>query len=244
MDRYGLIGKTLKHSFSPQYFKEKFEKENINAIYEAFELTDIAEFPALLSQHPDLKGLNVTIPYKEAVMPYLDEIDADALDIGAVNCIKISSGKTIGYNTDIIGFRESLAPLLEPKHKKALILGDGGAAKAVKKALKQLHLEYISVVRSDNIVNNKVTYQQLENMDLNEFDIIINTTPLGMHPDTTSKPDINYLQFNKNKIFYDLVYNPIQTEFLTIGLQQCGIIKNGLEMLHLQAEAGWRIWNK
>lgn len=137
-----------------------------------------------------------------------------------------------------------MAPLLETKHKKALILGDGGAAKAVKIALQQLNLEYISAVRSATDVNNKVTYQELKNMNLNEFDIIINTTPLGMHPDTSSKPDINYSQFNNNQIFYDLVYNPLQTTFLSIGIKQGCKIKNGLEMLHLQAEAGWRIWNK
>lgn len=240
---YGIIGKSLSHSFSPQYFKNKFEVEHIDAQYVKFEIEEITDFPKIIKENPNLKGLNVTIPYKTAIMPYLDELDERAKAIGAVNCIKVADGKLFGYNTDVLGFKNSLEPLLDVQHKKAIVLGDGGAAQAVKFALNELYIPYISVVRNSSIVNNSITYEMLKLQNLVDYQIIINTTPVGMHPNINDKPDINYEQLNNTHILYDLIYNPIQTEFLIIGKSKGCKIKNGLEMLHLQAEEGWHIWN-
>lgn len=240
---YGIIGKSLSHSFSPQYFNKKFEVQHIDAEYVKFEIEEITDFPKIVKDNPNLKGLNVTIPYKTAIMPYLDELDERAKAIGAVNCIKVADGKLYGYNTDVVGFKNSLEPLLDAQHKKAIILGDGGAAQAVKFALHELHIPYLSVVRNNSNVNNSITYEILKLKNLADYQIIINTTPLGMHPNINDKPDINYEQLNNNHILYDLIYNPLQTGFLLIGENKGCKIKNGLEMLHLQAEAGWHIWN-
>ncbi len=239
---YGLIGYPLEHSFSPAYFNAKFLKEDIAASYMSFPITDIELLPALLKQHPDLSGLNVTIPYKEAVMPLLDELDTDAAAIGAVNCISIQNGKTKGYNTDITGFENSLKPLLVQGMNSAIILGTGGAARAVRWVLKKLGIDYISVSRQDNA--DAISYDMLTGDDIRQRKIIINTTPLGMYPHIESYPLIDYTAIGDKHLLYDLVYNPEQTRFLQIGKQQGATIKNGREMLELQAEAAWQIWTR
>lgn len=242
MKLYGLIGYPLGHSFSKGYFKEKFEKENItDCQYENFPIPNISDFPALLAQHPDLKGLNVTIPYKEVVIPYLDELTPAAEKIGAVNCIDIRNGVKRGYNTDVIGFSRSLEPLLQPHHNRALVLGTGGAAKAVIYALQQLGIHVTVVSRQGT--SHAVAYHQLTSELLEANTIIINTTPLGMYPEVTTCPDIPFQYITSRHLLYDLVYNPAATTFLQKGAEKGAIIKNGHEMLILQAEASWEIWS-
>ena len=239
---FGLIGFPLTHSYSPKYFNEKFYREGINADYRAFELTDILEFPSLLKDHPELKGLNVTIPYKQQVIPFLDGLSDAAMQINAVNCIDIRDGKLIGYNTDVVGFEKSLHPLLQPSHKKALILGTGGASKAVQYVLSKLNIEFLLVSRSKR--QGTITYHDLDEEMIRENLLIINTTPLGMSPNTDSCPDIPYDAISKDHLLYDLIYNPEYTEFLNKGKAKGATIKSGEEMWHLQAEASWEIWNK
>jgi shikimate dehydrogenase len=238
---YGIIGRPLEHSFSPAYFNDKFRKQGIDARYEKFELAAIDEFPALLQNNPQLGGLNVTIPYKESVLAYLDELDPVTTAVGAVNCIRISNGKTKGYNTDIIGFRESLLPLLQPQHTKALVLGTGGASKAVLHVLDEAGINYTSISRSPD--GRQLTYADLTSDIITAHKLIINTTPLGMHPHINQSPQLPYEAIGTQHLLYDLIYNPAETKFLSLGRQQGAVIKNGLEMLHLQAEAAWRIWH-
>ncbi|RFS20976.1 shikimate dehydrogenase [Chitinophaga silvatica] len=243
MKLYGLIGYPLGHSFSKGYFKEKFEKEHItDCQYENFPIPNISDFPALLLQHPDLCGLNVTIPYKEVIIPYLDKLTPAAEKIGAVNCIDIRDGVKTGYNTDVIGFTESLKPLLKAHHTHALILGTGGAAKAVMYALEQLGIDATIVSRQST--NRAVGYEQLTPALLDKHTVIINTTPLGMFPDLDSCPAIPFEHITNRHLLYDLVYNPITTTFLQRGAAKGASTKNGYEMLVLQAEASWEIWNK
>jgi len=244
MRKFGLIGKDISYSFSKGFFSEKFENENrTDCSYENFDLQDISEFETILKKIPDLKGLNVTIPYKEQVIPYLDKLNKKAKKIGAVNTIKISKkGKLTGYNTDYYGFKKSIEPFLKPHHKNALILGTGGASKAIRYALKRLNISvtYVSRLTSNT---NTVTYQSLSEADITKHTIIINCTPLGTHPDISKSPDIPY-QFITNKhLLYDLVYNPAETTFLQKGKAQGASICNGLLMLHLQAKKSWKIWN-
>jgi shikimate dehydrogenase len=243
--RYGLIGKSLSHSFSQNYFTEKFKHENINASYELFELSAIEDFTNLLVKHPDLKGLNVTIPYKEQIIPFLTSITEEAKEIRAVNTVKIErSGRNFelsGYNTDVIGFRESLIPPLNSHHNKALVLGFGGASKAVTYVLKQMGIEYIIVNRKNT--PSSITYNQMNKEIMDEFNLIINTTPLGLYPDIDSAPEIPYEFLSSKHLLYDLVYNPELTLFLKRGKLRGATIKNGIEMLHIQAEASWKIWN-
>ena len=244
MDIFGLIGYPLTHSFSKVYFTEKFKRENIQGkIYELFELKDIAEFPGLISSQPNLKGLNVTIPYKEAVIKYLDELDAPAAKMGAVNVIKVNSGKLKGYNSDYHGFRQSLEKLIPANYKgmQALVLGSGGAAKAVKAALEDMHIPYQVVVRKDEA--NTVRYQEVSDSIIQSHHLIVNTTPLGMYPKTDTLPAIPYQALTSNHFLFDLVYNPEETLFLKKGKEKGSRTKNGLEMLHLQAEKAWQIWN-
>lgn len=236
---YGLIGYPLSHSFSPAYFNNKFATENIDARYDAYAIPSVEDLKTLLQEHPQLKGLNVTIPYKEQVLPLLYETDAAAREIGAVNCIKIEVGKLIGYNTDHIGFAESLKPLLQPQHTHALILGTGGAAKAVMYALLQLGIEYKIVSRT----GGDMQYADVDEEIMDKYRLIINTTPLGMYPATDTAPEIPYQYLTKEHLLYDLVYNPEETLFLQKGKQQGATIKNGYEMLILQAEVSWQIWN-
>lgn len=240
---YGLIGYPLSHSFSKKYFNNKFKKENIpDSAYDLFPLDSIDIFPTLLSQHSNFKGINVTIPYKEAVLPYLDEIDEAAQEMGAVNTIKIVDGKLHGFNTDCYGFEISLKQLLQANiNYKALVFGTGGAAKAIQYVLKKLDIPFQMVSRRKQI--NMITYSDIDESVLSEYLLLINTTPLGMSPNVDTAPEIPYDVISPKHILYDLVYNPEKTLFLKHGEQRQAQTKNGLEMLHLQAEKAWEIWN-
>ena len=242
--QYGLVGKNIGYSFSKAYFAEKFERENYKKLtYENFDIQEIFEFPGILKNNPDLQGLNVTIPYKEVVIPFLDKMSKNALKIGAVNTIKFtSSGKTKGYNTDFYGFKKSLKPLLNPHHKKALILGTGGASKAVAYALRLLEIDYILVSREPS--EHTLTYDEINASTFEEYQVIINCTPLGTSPHYDACPDIPYDYFTENHIAYDLIYNPEESLFLKKAKEKGAVIKNGYEMLVFQAERAWKIWNK
>ncbi|MFN4234626.1 MAG: shikimate dehydrogenase family protein [Bacteroidia bacterium] len=246
MRTFGLIGFPLSHSFSPDYFNKKFQQQNIEAIYKTFPLKSINDFFSILNNNPTLEGLNVTIPYKETIISYLDEISSEAKEIGAVNCINIvyknKKPYLIGYNTDFIGFEKSFIPCLKPHHKKALVLGNGGAAKAIKFVLKKLDIPFKTVVRT---IKNKeeLLYTELNKELLNNYTIIINTTPLGTYPETENCPDIPYHFLNNSHFLYDLIYNPAESLFLKKGKLLNAEIKNGYEMLVIQAEESWKIWN-
>ncbi|GGF33374.1 shikimate dehydrogenase family protein [Echinicola rosea] len=246
MRKFGLIGYPLKHSFSGKYFAEKFEREGIHDCqYDLYEIDTIGKFPELIKNNPSLEGVNVTIPYKEQVIPYLDELEPGCKAIGAVNCIKAQEGKLIGYNTDYIGFKESLDAWLDGQRPKTLILGTGGASKAVKQALESLDMPYLMVSRNANGQNGRITYDDLIKNEqyLQEYFLIVNTTPLGTFPNTEEMPAIPVDQIGREHKVYDLVYNPEKT-FLMRSLEARGaVVKNGLEMLQLQAEAAWKIWN-
>lgn len=246
MDRYGLIGYPLRHSFSRSYFNDKFEAESIDAEYINFEIPSIADFPRLLEENPDLKGLNVTLPYKEQVIPYLDALTDNAKLIGAVNVIKFERQKgklrTIGHNSDIVGFKQSIEPFLQAQHTKALVLGTGGAAKAVYYGLKQLGVEPLYVSRT--AAEGRITYHDLTPEVMAEYTVIVNCTPLGMMPNVDASPDIPYDLVTDRHLLYDLLYNPNETLFMKKGKDRGATVKNGLEMLLLQAFAGWEIWNK
>ena len=242
----GLIGYPLSHSFSKRYFAEKFEKEGIDAIfYDLFPLEDISQLPQLLQTYPNIKGLNVTIPYKEQVLPYLDEIDPAAAAIGAVNTIVLKEGRLMGYNTDFYGFYTSLHRLLDQHQQKApgaLILGTGGASKAISHALEESNIPHLLVSRKAG--KGDLTYSELEEKHLKNYPLIVNTTPLGMSPNINSYPAIPYEFLRSENTLYDLVYNPEKTLFLIKGNQVGSPTINGLEMLHLQAEEAWRIWQE
>lgn len=245
---YGLIGKSLEHSFSPVFFKEKFEKEGItNCFYNLYPLKNIDEFNYLINDFTELSGLNVTIPYKQEIIPFLDRLDPNAKQIGAVNTIKFHWNQNklelIGYNTDYLGFMDSLKPLLKPIHKKALVLGTGGASLAVTFALKQLGIDFQMVSRTAKGANS-IDYNSLTNEIIKEHKIIVNTTPLGMYPRIDQSPNIPYQAIAREHILFDLIYNPKQTEFLGKGKVQGATIKNGFEMLVNQAEYSWKIWNE
>ena len=246
MNKFGLIGYPLGHSFSKNFFNQKFQSENIDAEYVNFEIPTIAELPNILLSNPDLAGLNVTIPYKEQVIPYLDELDADAKAIGAVNVIKIRKQKgklkLIGYNSDIIGFTDSIEPLLEVQHKKALILGTGGASKAVYHGLKKLGLEAKFVSRKPH--EGMFTYEDLTPEVMDEYKVIVNCTPVGMYPRANEYPNIPYECITPQHLLYDLLYNPDTTLFMKKGADKGAVTKNGLEMLLLQAFAAWDVWNE
>ncbi|NDK56098.1 shikimate dehydrogenase family protein [Pontibacter fetidus] len=244
MHKFGLIGKKLGHSFSKRYFTQKFEQEGItDAVYELYELPTIAELPQLLQANPELVGLNVTVPYKEEVIPYLDELDETAARIGAVNTIKITNGKTKGYNTDYIGFRDSLERFYPAtKHSRALVLGTGGAAKAVCAALQNLDINYTILSRTAK--PGHLTYSTLTPERMPQYQLIINTTPLGMYPAVETFPDLPYQALTPLHYLYDLVYNPEETLFLQKGKAVGAQTINGLAMLHGQAEAAWMIWQK
>lgn len=240
--KYGLIGKELSHSFSPKYFKEKFEKENIsNCQYLAFELDKIEDFKILLEKNLNLRGLNVTIPYKETILPFLDELSSEAKEIGAVNTIQFYTNKLIGHNTDFIGFENSLVPLLKKHHKKALVLGTGGASKAVQFVLNKLSFPFTLISRRKEY--NTLIYNELNNKIIQENTLIINTTPIGMQALEGEIPNIPLEAISNQHLVYDLIYNPTKTLLLKQAEKQGATIKNGLEMLQLQAEASWEIWN-
>ena len=234
---FGLLGKSLSHSFSSSYFNEKFLKEEItNTKYLNFELNDISEFPQFIKKQ-NLSGLNVTLPYKESIIPFLDELSENAKSIGAVNTIQIANGKLIGHNTDIIGFKQSITPLLAGRNT-ALILGDGGTAKAVKFVFNQLNISYKTINRKNSFDYSDITLQLI---DFNT--IIINTTPLGMMPEIKNYPKIPYELLTEKHFLFDLIYNPKETLFLKYGRANKACTKNGLEMLQIQAETSWNIWN-
>ena len=235
---YGLIGYPLSHSFSPRYFAQKFLRERIDARYEAFPLESIDRLEALLTVHPGLHGLSVTTPYKVAVMTMLDALSEDARAIGAVNCIAINSGKLHGYNTDWTGFRDSILPLLRPHHRAALILGSGGAALAVRYALQALAIPFHTIARDAG--KGDFVYAQVPPQIIARHPLIINTTTLGTEGE--GLPSIPYDALTPRHLLYDLVYNPPTTPFLQAGSERGAAIKNGLEMLELQAEASWAIW--
>ena len=243
MRLFGLIGHPLTHSFSANFFSEKFLKERItDCRYELFPLSSIEEFPALLQQYPNLEGLNVTSPYKEQVMKYLSS-HFIPLALTACNCIRIQNGQCYGFNTDWIGFEKSLLPLLQPKQQAALVLGKGGAAQAVLYVLKKNGIPFTVVSRQLQPGVDR-TYEQLTAADLQAHNIVINTTPLGTYPTTDSMPLIPYEAVGAGHLFYDLVYNPAESAFLKQGALRGARIKNGLEMLQLQAAESWTIWNQ
>ena len=245
MDKYGLIGYPLGHSFSISYFNQKFEDENINAVYENFEIDSIDQLTEIIDRNPNLCGLNVTIPYKEKVINYLDKISPEARAIGAVNVIRITheKGETVlkGFNSDVIGFTLSIEPMLERYHKKALILGTGGAAKAINYGLKSLGLETLTVSRSEK--HGTIQYKDITPDVIKEYNVIVNCTPSGMYPHTEECPDLPYDAMDSRNILYDLIYNPDETMFMKKGLAKGASVKNGLEMLLLQAFKSWEFWN-
>lgn len=245
MEKYGLIGYPLEHSFSVSYFNQKFEDENIEAVYENFEIDSIDRLPEIIDRNPDLRGLNVTIPYKEKVIAYLDQISPEARAIGAVNVIKVTHDKehvTLkGFNSDVIGFTQSIEPMLERYHKKALILGTGGASKAIDYGLKSLGLETLFVSRSEK--HDTIQYRNITPEVIKEYNVIVNCTPCGMYPHTEECPLLPYEAMNDRTILYDLIYNPDETLFMKKGRAQGADVKNGLEMLLLQAFKSWEFWN-
>ena len=239
---FGLVGRNIDYSFSAKYFKKKFSKKKLdNYSYKNFDIEDISQLKELISETKNLKGLNVTIPYKETVIPLLDSVSKKAQIIGAVNTIVVGKKKLKGYNTDHYGFRKALKPMLKPQHQKALILGTGGASKAVAFALRKLKIEYDFVSRTSTDV--VFGYNDIDESVFDEYQIIINTTPLGTFPDITECPPIDYSLFTKNHIAFDLVYNPEETTFLRRAKENGAQIKNGEQMLVYQAEKAWKIWN-
>jgi shikimate dehydrogenase len=242
MRKFGLIGFPLSHSFSRNYFTNKFAAEGIrDCEYHLFPLKSINEITHLISENSTLCGLNVTIPYKESVLPFLHAVSPAVKQIGACNCIKIVKGHLEGYNTDVVGFEESIKPFLKPEISKALILGTGGAAKAVAWVLKKLSIDfqYVSRKSSEGILS----YNDISSTVLKEIPLIINTTPLGMQPNIFNKPSLPYGVIAPGHLCYDLIYNPEKTSFLAACEAEGAVIKNGLEMLEIQAEESWRIWN-
>ncbi|MDZ4664956.1 MAG: shikimate dehydrogenase [Bacteroidota bacterium] len=243
MSEYGLIGKNLSHSFSKAYFEKKFKELGLDYLeYTNFELENIEDIKQVLARNPELRGFNVTIPYKENIIPFLDELSPEARGIAAVNCVKITNGKLIGYNTDAYGFASSIKPFLEPQHSRALILGTGGSSKAVVFVLKQLNVEVFFASTSKKR-QGTFPYEALNERLFNACKFIINTTPVGMFPNINECPSIPYECFSPQHLVYDLIYNPEETLFLQKAKAQGATIINGLSMLHLQAEKSWEIWN-
>lgn len=245
MDKYGLIGYPLGHSFSISYFNQKFADEGLDAVYENFEIPTIDALTEVVETNPNLRGLNVTIPYKEKVMPFLDVVSPEARAIGAVNVIKVEhkGNETVlkGYNSDVIGFTRSIEPMLEKYHKKALILGTGGASKAIQYGLKSLGLESVFVSRYDR--PDTIQYKEITPEIIKEYNVIVNCTPCGMYPHTEECPDLPYEAMDDRTILYDLIYNPDETLFMKNGEKYGATTKNGLEMLLLQAFASWDFWH-
>ncbi len=241
MKIYGLIGRNISYSFSKKYFTEKFEKENIAAKYRNFDIADLDQLKSIVAT-PNISGLNITIPFKELIMPYLDELDPVAMKIGAVNTVKIGDdGKLTGYNTDHFGFVNSLKPLLDNNHSHALILGTGGASKAVAYGLEQMGIRYKFVSRKPQ--KGWLDYSSLGSEEFTTYTLIINCTPLGTYPDINSVPPIPADYITPRNVIFDLIYNPPLTRLMQIGKRKGAIVKNGYEMLKLQAEKSWEIWN-
>lgn len=245
MKQYGLLGYPLGHSFSKKYFEDKFITENIaNASFQLFPIATVNEFEKIIAENKNLFGLAVTIPHKQAIMPLLNSISQEATAIGAVNCISIKNGITTGYNTDVVGFEQSIKPLLQAHHTQALVLGTGGASKAVQYVLKKLHIPFVLVSRTKNEAENIISYSDVNQNLIEQYSIIINTTPLGMTPNEEGLPNIPYNSLTPKHLLYDLIYKPAKTQFLQKGEEQGCVIKNGFEMLLLQAEKNWEIWNQ
>lgn len=242
MTKYGIIGYPLGHSFSKGFFTEKFARESINAQYLNFEIPDVAMLPDVLRNNPELRGLNVTLPHKQAVIPLLDEMSEEAKEIGAVNVIRVRNGKLKGFNSDIIGFTNSIKPLLMPHHKKALILGTGGASKAIRVGLNRLGIKWTYVSRSPR--EGMITYEDITAETLQEYTVIVNCSPVGMFPKVDAAPAIPYELLSPQHLLFDCVYNPEETLFMKKGRAQGATVKNGLEMLHLQAIASWDFWSE
>ena len=250
MRQFGLIGYPLSHSFSQKFFTEKFLQENIvNAKYDNFPIASIESFAGLWKENPNLEGLNVTIPYKKEVIPFLDHSSAVVQEIHACNCIRKFNNELYGYNTDVIGFEKSLLPFLRPHHTHALILGTGGASAAVQWVLQKLNIQFQLVSRNTNTIEANtemkasLSYDQLAASVIESHTLIINTSPLGMYPNTNEAPPIAYEGITAQHHLYDLVYNPIETLFMKKGLAKGATVQNGLAMLHIQAEESWAIWN-
>lgn len=241
MAKFGLIGKNLGHSFSKTFFTYKFEKENRKDSYHNFELDNLEEFKKLISKHPDIRGLNVTIPFKEAIIPYLDRLDKEAMQIGAVNTIKFrKDGKLIGYNSDHYGFAQALANFFPLKEKTALVLGTGGASKAIQYVLETMGFDFSVVSRKTG--NQNISYEQLNQKTISEHFLIVNCTPLGTIPNTEQCPKIPYQHLGADHVLFDLVYNPRETEFMKRGFVKGARVTNGLKMLEYQAKRSWNIW--
>lgn len=244
MKLYGLIGYPLGHSFSKQYFTEKFEKEGLkDCRFEAFPIESILEFPGLLRTNPLLRGLSVTIPYKEQVLPYVDHYSDAVKAIGATNSISIKNGRLTAYNTDIVGFEKSFVPLLQPQHRAALVLGTGGASKAVQYVLRKLGVDFLVVTRNKT-QPNQISYNEIDGAVMTTYTVIINCSPVGMYPAVDAAPELPYSLVTPQHYLYDLVYKPAETLFLQHGKASGATIKNGYDMLLLQAEESWRIWNE
>jgi shikimate dehydrogenase len=244
MNLLGIIGFPLTHSFSKQYFTEKFQRESIDGYrFDAFELKSITEITTLVSQTPSLKGFAVTKPYKQQIVSYLDFATPDVQVIGACNCVSIVEGKLYGYNTDVLGFEESLKPNLQPHHNKALVLGTGGAAQAVAYVFRKLEIDFLFVTRNELQKENHINYTNLNQQIIEENTLIINASPVGTFPNIEDAPAIPYQFISDQHYCFDLVYNPPQTKFLALSEKQKAITKNGFDMLAIQAEANWEIWN-
>ncbi len=242
MDKYGIIGNPLGHSFSKGFFTEKFAREGIDAEYLNFQIPEIGKLTEVLQENPELRGINVTLPYKTEVIPFLDELSDEAREIGAVNVVQIRNGHLKGFNSDIIGFTRSIQPLLKPHHRKALILGTGGASRAIRVGLTRLGLEWKYVSRTPR--EGMFTYEDITAETLREYEVIVNCSPVGMFPKVDECPAIPYEFLTQDNLLYDLVYNPENTLFMKKGALQGAVVKNGLEMLHLQAIASWEFWNE
>lgn len=239
---FGLIGKNISYSFSKEYFFNKFNKENITkARYEIFDLPYINNFEHIIRKHPNLQGVNVTIPYKKEVIKYVNYLSDEAYSINAINSIKIKENRLIGYNTDVFGFKKTFIKYLQYNHKKALVLGTGGAAQAVIYVLKELKIPYLIVSRNKK---GDISYKEINEILLNQYKIIIHCTPIGTYPSTDKYPLIPYQFLSKNHYLYDLIYNPLESKFLKKGTESGAIVKNGLEMLYIQGELGWDLWNQ
>jgi shikimate dehydrogenase len=245
MKIYGLIGYPLSHSFSQRYFNQKFQKESISDCrFDLLPIEQIEQFPVLLRDIAGIKGLAVTIPYKEDIMPYLSELDSNAREIQAVNCITITRFGLKGFNTDVIGFEKSIAPLIKPHHKKALILGSGGSSKAVAFFLKKSGIDFLIVSRNKSNLSNHITYSDIDEYLMMQYNLVINCSPVGQFPDVDKQPDIPYQFVTPKHLFFDLIYNPVKSNFLEMAELKGAIIKNGREMLEIQAEENWKLWNQ
>lgn len=243
MNLYGLTGYPLGHSFSKQYFTQKFKTEGLeDCFFELFPLSSIDLFPGLIHTQHSLKGLAVTIPYKESVMQYLQQLSDEAEKIGAVNCIEFLPGGLKGHNTDVVGFEQSFVPQLRPHHTKALVLGTGGASKAAQYVLKKLSVPFLLVSRTAG--TGLITYADISEQLLEEYTVIINCSPVGMSPDEAAAPQLPYEFIGPCHYLFDMIYKPAETKFLGEGKKRGAIIKNGYEMLLLQAEENWKIWNQ